>query len=104
MKMIRITLIVLAAWIISNAVMTAQGAEPTCARVNDTHGVLAEFGLAPVLRGVSIDGDLMEIWTTVSKTHWTMTSTSPTGIACILATGRNVELHEPTKPAEEKAS
>ena len=46
---------------------------------------------APVSLGLQANGNLLQVFNSTRSGSWTIVSTSPDGMACILAAGRNWE-------------
>jgi hypothetical protein len=46
---------------------------------------------APVSLGLQANGNLLQVFNSAKSGSWTIVSTSPDGMACILAAGRNWE-------------
>ena len=53
---------------------------------------------APVSLGLQANGNLLQVFNSATSGSWTIVSTSPDGMACILAAGRNWENLKPGEP------
>lgn len=66
-----------------------QGSPGPCAHRNDLLRILAErHSEAPVARGLSETGALLEIFATNDGETWTALGTFPSGLSCLIASGR----------------
>ena len=52
---------------------------------------------APVSLGLQADGNLLQVFSSPATGSWTIVSTSPGGLACVLAAGQNWETVTPAK-------
>ena len=52
---------------------------------------------APVSLGLQADGNLLQVFSSPATGSWTIVSTSPAGLACVLAAGQNWETVTPAK-------
>ena len=60
---------------------------------------LAErYNEAPVSFGVRSNGELLQVFASAQGGTWTIVSTSPAGLACILAAGRGWDGSRATEP------
>ena len=60
----------------------------------------AEFGLAPMWRGLNGKGNVAEIWVNPKTGAWTYLVSSPDGLACVIDRGefwRSVEFVAPVR-------
>jgi hypothetical protein len=65
---------------------------PPCAPVAELAGKLtSEYGETPAGRGLDAKGRLLEIWASPKTGTWTAVTTSPSGLACVDATGHDWE-------------
>lgn len=79
----------------------AQGAGPVqaagrpevpCARLDQIASFLKDqFGEEPVSLGLGSNGQLLQIFASEATRSWTVVTTTPTGMACVLATGEHWE-------------
>lgn len=51
----------------------------------------ARYGETPVSMGVQTDGRLVQVFASARSGSWTIVTTAPSGLACILAAGRGWE-------------
>ena len=57
-----------------------------------------QYGEAPVSAGVRSTGELVEVFAWSRRGTWTIVSTSPAGLACILAAGKGWDGQKPQLP------
>jgi hypothetical protein len=72
---------------------TLQASPAACAHRADLMRLLAEHHHeSPVARGLSENGALLEIFATHDGSTWTAIGTFPSGLSCLIASGRYWEL------------
>jgi hypothetical protein len=49
------------------------------------------YGEAPVSMGLQADGRLVQVFASLQSGSWTIVTTAPSGLACIVAAGRSWE-------------
>lgn len=64
---------------------------PCFDRQEVTRKLRASYGEVPVSYGLQSNGNLLQVYVSAARGTWTMVSTLPSGLACILAVGRNWE-------------
>lgn len=63
-----------------------------CFRYADVVGQLkGSYAEAPISLGLQTNGNLLQVFTSADTGSWTIVSTSPDGMACVLAAGNNWE-------------
>ena len=75
---------------------------PYCHAYADVAQALADrYHEAPVSLGVQSNGNLLQVFASPASGTWTVVSTSPAGLACILAVGESWEsiAARPDRPA-----
>lgn len=55
----------------------------------------ATYAEAPVSLGLQTDGNLLQVFSSSKTGSWTIVSTSPAGMACVLAAGQHWETVTP---------
>lgn len=104
----RIVLAFLAACLLAPAAASAAapavvGVPVPCHDYREIRRQLAErYGEAPVSFGVRSNGELLQVFASPKGGTWTVVSTSPRGLACILAAGKGWG-GSATKPADTDA-
>lgn len=53
------------------------------------------YGEQPTSLGLQSNGNLLQVWTSVRTGSWTIVTTTPQGVSCIVAAGRNWATHVP---------
>ena len=91
-----IRLLAAAAILAAAAPAAAQpGEQPTrmpCHDAGEIHKQLSKkYDEAPVAFGLQTNGNLLQIYASENKGTWTVISTSPAGLACIVAAGKSWE-------------
>ena len=77
--------------------LAAQQAAPSGARMpchNATEiakQLNSKYDETPVAFGLQSNGHLLQIWSSEEKETWTVVSTSPAGVSCIVAAGKKWE-------------
>jgi len=51
----------------------------------------SKYDEAPVAFGVQSNGNLLQVYASSDKRTWTVVSTTPTGVSCIVAAGKSWE-------------
>jgi hypothetical protein len=51
----------------------------------------SKYDEAPVAFGLQSNGHLLQVWSSEDKGTWTVVSTSPAGVSCIVAAGKRWE-------------
>jgi hypothetical protein len=51
----------------------------------------SRYDEAPVAFGLQSNGHLLQVWSSEDKGTWTVVSTSPSGVSCIVAAGKGWE-------------
>jgi hypothetical protein len=51
----------------------------------------AKYDEAPVAFGLQSNGNLLQVWSSAANGTWTIVSTTPAGISCIVAAGKRWE-------------
>jgi hypothetical protein len=70
----------------------AGGGQLPCTRLDHLSGFLAQsYGERPVSAGLQANGQLLQIFASRDTGTWTAVTTSPAGLACVVATGRGWE-------------
>ncbi len=65
------------------------GSRLPCTRLDRLVGFLAQtYGERPVSAGLQANGQLLQIFASSDTGTWTAVTTSPAGLACVVATGR----------------
>ena len=68
------------------------GNQLPCTRLDHLSGFLAQtYGEKPVSAGLQANGQLLQIFASQDTGTWTAVTTSPAGLACVVATGRGWE-------------
>lgn len=63
-----------------------------CHDAGEIHKQLSKkYDEAPVAFGLQTNGNLLQIYASADKGTWTVISTSPAGLACIVAAGKSWE-------------
>jgi hypothetical protein len=63
-----------------------------CTRLDHLSGFLSQtYGEKPVSAGLQANGQLLQIFASRDTGTWTAVTTSPAGLACVVATGRGWE-------------
>lgn len=57
----------------------------------------AQYGEAPHAIGLAQDDTVMELYAAPGTGTWTLAVTLPTGLTCLVASGRNFEAIQPTQ-------
>ena len=66
--------------------------EVPCARSDQITSFLKDqFGEEPISLGIGSNGQLFQIFASEATRSWTVVTTTPTGMACVLATGEHWE-------------
>jgi hypothetical protein len=74
----------------------AAAGEPPCTKHEQLAGFLGgTYGEQPISAGLQANGRLLEIYSSPSTGSWTAVSTSPSGLACVVATGQGWENRAP---------
>jgi hypothetical protein len=55
----------------------------------------ARYGEAPVSLGLQSNGNVLQVFASARSGSWTIVSTSPSGLACVIAAGRGWEAATP---------
>lgn len=55
------------------------------------------YAEVPVSLGLEANGNLLQLYKSADSATWTIVSTSPDGVACVLAAGRNWETLTPKR-------
>lgn len=81
---------------------TAGAQQPPGSRCHDTRAIQEhlskQYGETPVAFGLQTNGNLLEFYASPKTGTWTAVSTSPAGLACIVAAGKNWQtLRAPAK-------
>lgn len=83
--------LVLGAWP-SVAQQVAVDARGPCHRYDEVARQLgSRYKEAPVSLGVQTNGNLLQVFASQDSGTWTILSTSPTGMTCVIAAGRSWE-------------
>jgi hypothetical protein len=70
----------------------AEGGRLPCTALAHLAGFLAEaYGERPVSAGLQSNGQVLQIFSSPETGSWTAVTTSPMGLACVVATGRHWE-------------
>lgn len=90
-----LALAVLAGITLSLAAPTDLGAQPpsgTRMPCHDAHEIAKQLGSkydeAPVAMGLQSNGNLLQVYASQEKRTWTVVSTTPAGVSCIVAAGK----------------
>ena len=81
----------------------AAGAQPQIVRMpchdyaEIARQLRATYEEAPVSLGLQTDGNLLQVFSSSTTGSWTIVSTSPTGLACVLAAGQHWQSLTPAK-------
>lgn len=51
----------------------------------------SKYGEAPIAFGLQSNGNLLQVWVSEEKGTWTVVSTTPAGMSCIIAVGKGWE-------------
>lgn len=71
------------------AATPALAEQPPCGEVDHLARLLDEnYGETPVSNGLQANGQLLQIFASPDTGTWTAVTTTPQGMACIVATGR----------------
>lgn len=62
-----------------------------------------DYHEAPVSLGLQADGNLLQVFSSRATGSWTIVSTSPQGVACVLAAGQHWE-NVPTRASLDPAA
>jgi hypothetical protein len=66
-------------------------AQVNCAPADQvTQGLTHRYGEVPALSGVTVTGELMQLWLSPTGKTWTVTVTNQVGV-CIISAGRSLE-------------
>ena len=69
-----------------------------CFRYADvTRQLRGSYAEAPVSLGVQSNGNLLQVFASAATGSWTIVSTTPDGMACVLAVGNNWESVAPVR-------
>lgn len=69
-----------------------------CFRYADVVGQLkGSYSEAPISLGLQTNGNLLQVFTSADTGSWTIVSTTPAGMACVLAAGNNWESVAPAR-------
>ena len=72
------------------AFSTQAVAQPTCGDRSQFVKMLGEkYSEAPVSMGLASNGNVIEVFSTVGGTSWTLLMTMPDGRSCLVATGES---------------
>lgn len=72
----------------------------SCAQLAELAAGLAEhYGEKPVAMGLQPNGQLLEIFASPDSGTWTALTTSPAGLACVVATGKGWQQGAPGDPS-----
>ena len=83
----------------------AHAGRPSCAPQKKVADHLGErFSEAPVGIGLTANGHVMQVYSTADGESWTLVSTTPQGVSCILAAGRHWQPLEPEPTGKEPAA
>jgi hypothetical protein len=63
----------------------------------------SRYGEAPVSMGLQADGRLVQVFASPRSGSWTIVTTAPSGLACILAAGRSWETAPPPRSRDPAA-
>jgi hypothetical protein len=78
-----------------SAPLAAQQAAPARVPCHDANEIAKQLGSkydeAPVAFGLQSNGHLLQIYASEDKGTWTVVSTSPAGVSCIVAAGKRWE-------------
>jgi len=70
----------------------AASAQPVCGSHNSVATNLEKsYSEAPVSMGMTLDGGVVEVYSSPSEGTWTMVITQPTGLSCLIAAGKDWE-------------
>ena len=75
-------------------------AAPACGPAKAVNAFLVSQGKKPAFRGFSDNGNLIRIWS--GSSGWSITANLPSGVACLIASGRTLERIEPAKKSRSK--
>jgi hypothetical protein len=68
------------------------GAEPACQSHAEIKQLLTQqFAEQPAAVGIQADGNLIQVFAAKDGTTWTMVTTRPDGVSCIVALGQHWE-------------
>ena len=90
----RVLLVSLVAWLLLaapavSAAPSVIGVPVPCHDYREIRRQLADrYGEAPVSLGMRSNGEVLQVFASPQGGTWTIVSTSPSGLACILAAGR----------------
>ncbi len=102
---------VVGSWLLASAVSAAPptvGVIIPCHEYREVRRQLADrYGEAPVSAGVRSTGELVEVFASPRRGTWTIVSTSPAGLACVLAAGKGwngppTAMPEPPPPEQSR--
>lgn len=96
----RLLLIVAAALIISKQLM-AQEARRCFPAASVQQQLAANYQEKPVAIGLTTSGNIFAIWASRDGVTWTAVESSPDGRACIIGTGRNLEILHRNEEGQE---
>jgi hypothetical protein len=72
--------------------MSPSGARMPCHNATEIAKQLnSKYDEAPVAFGLQSNGHLLQVWSSEQKGTWTVVSTSPAGVSCIVAAGKKWE-------------
>ncbi len=87
-----LTLLLLAAGPVAAQAVPPEGRLP-CHRYDEIARQLGDrYKEAPVSIGVQANGHLLQVFASSESGTWTILSTSPTGLTCVIAAGRSWEM------------
>ena len=91
--------------LIAGPAKEAHAGRPSCAPQKKVADHLGErFSEAPVGIGLTANGHVMQVYSTADGESWTLVSTTPQGVSCILAAGRHWQPLEPELTSKEPAA
>jgi hypothetical protein len=88
----KLAIAAMVAAIASGAAAPAQAQSPNCGPRADVVKALTErYGETVQGMGIAGNNRLMELWASVAAGTWTLTSTGPDGMTCLVADGHSYE-------------
>jgi hypothetical protein len=93
---------VFAGGIIASPIAAQQMSPPTMPMLCHNASEIAKqlnsrYDESPVAFGLQANGNLLQVFASAEKNTWTVVSTTPNGLSCIVAAGKTWESLPPTK-------
>lgn len=82
--------------LISSTALDAAAAPACHNAVEIAKQLRVKYDEEPIAFGFQSNGDLLQVWASEAKGTWTIVTTTPAGMSCIVAAGKHWEQLPPT--------